>query len=359
MDFWTITTDSWNLMRRTGAVWRLALISAVQAFLYSVIVLGLIAPMVGLTQLAIVARSGADMSTPLDQPGSSVQFASAVSQAVQWVGANWALLVVGIVVITLAWVASGVLDVAATAGIITQTAASREGRPASAAAGLRDGFRIWWRTVGLLAVAALPSLVYMLSIAVFTFFTVSLPLYQGRLPEPYSLTAGSAMSAPLSTLVSFVAIPLGVLVMLGLRFAVLQDCEWREALRRAWNLARARFIDVLLMYLVVLGVTMAAIVLVGVVAGLIAIVFSIGIAIMLPVGGFSAPVIVLGAIFTIVCLLLLATTLVVALTWTSVAWTLFWRRTVGAEQPAASSSAAPFGTSVDPAISSGMRGDLT
>ena len=360
MDFWTITTDSWSLMRRTGAVWRLALISAVQVFLYSLIVLGLIAPMSILMQLAIVARSGAETSGSLD-PANSAQFATWASQGVQWVGTNWVPLVATIIVLVVAWAASGVLDVAATAGIIMQTDAGREGRPTSAIAGIRDGFRIWWRTVGLLAVAALPSLAYMLAIAVFTFVSVSLPLYQGRLPDAYALSASNAMTAPLSTLVSLVAVPLGVLVALGLRFAALQDCEWREAIAQAWRLARARFIDVLLMYLVILGVTTAVIIIVGVVSGLIATVGAVGVAFMVSggAGGLSAPVIVLVAIAAVACMLLLVAGLVATLTWASVAWTLFWRRAVGAEQLVEPSMAAPFGTLVDPAVSGATEGDLT
>jgi hypothetical protein len=213
--------------------------------------------------------------------------------------------------------------------------------------------------VGLLAVAALPSLIYLLAIALFTFFTVSLPLYQGRLPDAISLSASNALTAPLSTLVSLAAIPLGVLVALGLRFAVLQDCEWREALGRAWRLGRSRFVDVALMYLVILGITTAVVIVMGIVVGVVVSVGGIGIAVMVSGAGVSAPVVVLGVVVALISMLVLAAGSVATFTWVSVAWTLFWRRAIGAEQPAAPVPAAPFATPFDPALSGSMKGDLT
>ena len=349
MDFWTIATDSWGVMRRAGAVWRLALISTAQVLLYGLIVLGLVVPMAALVQLSAAARAGVDHVGTAGQP-EAAQFASQVSQAVVWVGAHWAPIVVVIVALTIAWAVSGVLDVAAAAGMITQTNASREGSPTSAATGLGDGFRIWWRTVALLAIAALPSLTYMLAIAVYTFVAVSLPLYQRRLPDASAVAAGNLISGPLSTLVSLVGVPLGVLVALGLRFAVLEDCEWRQAFARAWRLARARLVDVALMYLVIVGITTAIVLAIGLAVGLVAAVGGIVVGLLVAGGAglTTAPVIALGFVGAIVCGLLLLALTIVTLVWQSVAWTLFWRRVTGAEQPATIGTAARFGPSVGP-----------
>jgi hypothetical protein len=349
LDFWLITTDSFRLMRRTGAVWRLALISAIQVLLYTVIILGVIAPMGVLTQLAVATGSGGDPNT-LGSGANAVEFATAVSNGVRWVGTNWVPLVAGIVVLTLAWAASGVFDVAATAGIITQTNASRDGRPTSAATGIRDGFRIWWRTVGLLAIAALPSLVYLLAIAVYTFTAVSLPLYQGRLPQAPNLSGG-AVSTPFSALISLFGIPLSVLVALGLRFAVLEDCEWRQAFVRAWRLTRARLVDVTLMYLMIVVITLAAVIGVSVVAAFVFTVGGIGVGLILAGGGAlsSAPVVALGIIGSVALGVLLLALAIVTLAWQSVAWTLFWRRATGAEQPV-SGGPSQFRPAVGPTI---------
>ena len=354
-----MTADTWRLMRHTGALWRLAAISTLQLLLYVVIVVGLITPMTMLTRLAVFARLGSGTSSPLSESDSGAQFASVVSGAVQWVGMHWIPLMLAIIAIVVCWVVSGVFDVAATAGIITQTAASREDRPAAAAAGLRDGFRIWWRTVALLALAALPALVYLLIVAVTTFVAVSLPLYQGRLPDAAALTASNGISTMLSSVISLVSIPLAVLVALGLRFAVLGDCEWRDAVGRAWRLMRVRAVDVLVMYLLIAGIGIAIAVVMSILMCLVGAVLGVIVAVVVAGGAklLSASVVGVGGVAAVFLLVILFAATMVSVAWQSVAWTLFWRRATGAEQPVSPRPEMPGTVALTDATPGPLRGD--
>ena len=345
MDFGRIISDSWRIMRTTKALWWLGLISAVQISLYALIVGGMIAPMAVLTQLMVTVRQGSEAGAGTD----TAQLSAAVTTAGLWLSANWPALLTGASALVLAWGVAGVYDVAATAGLITQAEASAQGRPASASTGLRDGFHVWWRTVGLLAVAALPSLIYMVAIGLVTLFAVSLPLYQGALPNPAALRTGTALSQPLSLLVSIVSIPLGILVALGLRFAVLRGFEWRESLAHAWDLAKHRLTDVGLMYLIVIGIG-TAISLVGMIPSIVLfVVFAIVAAVTIGAshGAVSATLVVIGCIFAILVLVLFLVVMVATIMWQSVAWTVFWRQITGVE-PACQPSVAPSYVASDP-----------
>jgi hypothetical protein len=344
-----VMLDAWAMMRRTGALWRLAAISAAQVVLYSVIVGGLIAPMGVLTQMLVQAQQYDAAMTGLPEPAAVSASREFLAAAVQWLSGHWTPIFVSMAVITTVWAVFGIYDVAATAGMITQAEAVSMRRKASAAAGLRDGFRIWWRTVGLLAIAALPSLIYMLVLALFMFFTVSLPLYRGQVPNAAAMSASNVVTGPLSMIVSIFGIPLSILVALGLRYAVLENREWRDAFGCAWRLAKTRLVEVTLMYFVVFMVlTLVSIVL----TVFVAVVAIVGVAVVAWSVSASGGTLTGTAVFVIAMgsLLLIAVsiaTMALMLLWQSVAWTVFWRRLTGREPEiyAAQSAAVPSASS--------------
>jgi hypothetical protein len=319
--------DSWAVMRRTSALWGLGVISALQASVYGLIVVGLIMPMMVLTQVLVSAgaatAAGDSSLAPLQAylPG-----------IVAWIERWQSLLVGGIVAVVVVWVALGVLDVAATAGLISQASKSAEGRDASVGAGMRDGFGIWWRTIGLLAVAALPGLAYLLGIALFTLFTISIPLSMGQAPDVGAMAAGNMINGVLSSVVSIVAIPLAVLVNLGLRYAVLEGQEWKPALTSAWRLARANFAEVAVMYLLQVGVSLAASVAVTIVLGFVSIVAGIAVATLVAAAHTFSGAAMFVTIIAVLIVTVVGCAYVVAITvWYSTVWTLFWRRLTGRE----------------------------
>ena len=175
--------------------------------------------------------------------------------AAQWVAARAGLIFAAMLgVFMLLWLVLGVLDVAAQVGMITQVDAVKERRTPSASAGMADGFRYWWRAVALLAIAALPALVYLLIVALVVLFTVSLPLFMGNQPAPGAALISNLVLTPLSAVSSLIAIPLAVLVQLALRFAVLENASWRPAFGRAWRLAKSALTEVAITYLLLVAV---------------------------------------------------------------------------------------------------------
>jgi hypothetical protein len=327
VDFGAIVADSWKAMRRNPALWGLAGVSALQVALYALIVGGVVAPMAVLSQAMIGLRASQVDGANTD---SAVQLSTLVTESGRWIGGHWALLV-GVTAAAMAlWATSGVMDVAATVGAITQTDAAMGGAQPSVSAGLHDGFGVWWRTIGLLAIAALPTLLYLLVYALITFYTVSLPLYTGSLPNPAAMSSGNAILVPMSTLVTIAGIPLGVIVALGLRFVALRGLDWRSALAAGWRLARERFGNVALMYLIIMAVTTLATIAATVVIAVVLVVL---------VG-------MLGVVALIPMLALIAGTLL----WQSVSWTVFWRRSLAAETAPQASLGNSASSAENPAV---------
>jgi len=327
---WTgLLRDTWRIMRRTPALWGLGTVSALQAGMYGLIVVGLIAPMTALTQL-LVQMQTAPAGLGTGSGAETIQ--EFLPGAIAWIQRWEPALLAGIVAIVALWAVLGVLDVAATGGAISQTEAVVEGREATVGEGMRDGFKVWWRTVGLLAIAALPALSYLLVVALFTLFTISIPLRTGAAPDLSAISAGNAVNGVLSSAVGLIGIPLGVLVMLGLRYAVLEHQEWRAAFSSAWRLAGANFGDVVLMYLLQLGVSLGAAIVLTVAFGVLFAIAGVAIAVLVAAAhAFSG-----AAMFVTLIAILLASLLALAysvaiIVWFSVVWTLFWRRITGRE----------------------------
>lgn len=325
MDWTELLRDTWRVMRRTPALWGLGTVSALQAGMYGLIVVGLIAPMTALTQVLVQLQTA-----PSSLGANSQSLQEMLPGAIAWIQRWEPVLLGGIVASLIVWAVLGVLDVAATGGAVSQTVAAVEGRQATVGAGMRDGFRLWWRVVGLLAIAALPILLYLLVVALFTLFTISIPLRMGVAPDVGAIRSGDTFNGLLSSVVGLIGVPLGVLVTLGIRFAVVDGQEWRAAFASAWRLAKANFSNVALMYLLQLGVGIGA-----------TTVMSIAIAVVLAIAGIIVALLVGAAhslsgaaMFVTIIAVLLALLLVLVysigiIVWVSVVWTLFWRRITG------------------------------
>ncbi|MDR3686292.1 MAG: hypothetical protein P4L93_04970 [Coriobacteriia bacterium] len=328
MDWTGMLRESWRILRRTPTLWGLGAISALQLGVYTLIIMGLIVPMTLLTQALVVAGSAAASG------GASSGLASALPAVVAGIQ-RWAPeMVAGIVAIIVGWAVLGVFDVAATVGAITQTSAVLDGGDVSVGLGMRDGFGVWWRTIGLLAIAALPSLVYLLAIALFTLFTISIPLSMGQAPNVAAITGGNAINSVLSSVVGIIGIPLAVLVNLGLRYVAVEGQEWRFAFSSAWKLARSRLADVALLYLLQAGIGIAAGLALGIVVGILAAIVGAVVALLVAAAhAFSGPAMFVTLLACLTAGLVLFVYSVAVIVWSSVLWTLFWRRLTGREAP--------------------------
>jgi hypothetical protein len=318
VDWAGLVREAFRLTRRGAALWRLGAVSAVQLVLYVALLAVAVVPLGALTQLLAAPQSPEDMS-----PGT-IEF---LPLALSWVTNNRSTIVAAVLFLFAVWGTSGVFDVAATAGSISQTGRLADARSATFTQGMRDGFRVWWRTVGLLAIAAIPALISMFVLALVTLLTISIPITQGRSPSPGAIGAGSMLNSALSGVLGLLGIPLGVLAQLGMRFIVFEDAGWKSAWRSARELARTHFLDVAVMYLVQLAFVWACSAVFTLVVGAFAVAFGVSVALIVGAAhSFS------GAAFFVSTLGVVALTVasvggfVFLLVWQSVAWTLFWRR---------------------------------
>jgi hypothetical protein len=328
VEYGRIVREAWSITVRTKSLWWLGGIAAAQVAVYLVVVSGLVAPMAALPALAS-AITASSTSLSAGVPTAAERLLVAVGQ---WLGTHWLALATGTALVLAAWLVLGVLDVAAQIGIVTQANAVAERRPASLRAGMRDGFLHWWRAVALLALAALPTMVYLLVMAAVVFFTVSLPLYLGQPPNPGGAFLANLVLSPLSAVVSVLSVPLAVLVQLALRFAVVDDVVWRPAFRSAWRLAKSNLTEIFIAYAVVALVSMVALLLFAFLAALLALIASVlflGGALVLTSGDTSsAGRIALFGTAGFVALLFVAFQAVMFV-WQSSVWTLVWRDRAG------------------------------
>jgi hypothetical protein len=326
VDWGGLVREAWRLAFRTRPLLGLSAITALQAVALIVMSGGVVALFV-VVLIQAFAPAGAGSPT-----------------LVQSLASLWPALMASALGLMAVWLVLAVFDVAARPGLITQTLAASDGRAASIAAGLGDGFRIWWRTVGLLAIAAMPGLIYALVLSIGLLFVVSLPMYLGNAPDPVVLSLANSLSQPLGGLVSLVAIPLGVLSQLGLRYAAAEDLHWRPAFSAAWVLAKARFADVALVYLLlvaligIVGLGLAIVLgILGLIAAAVTLAFGAG------AGGPSAAAVM----SWVVCGVLGAVTLFVfqvyAGAFSSVMYTMFWVRVSGSLGSAEKSLPIPGG----------------
>lgn len=328
MDYWGVVKGAWSITRRTRALWWLGVISAAQLVVYTFILVALAVPMSLIAQLIAPPRFP-DLAVQAQFDAVRERL---LTGSVQWLGTNKTALVAGVVVIFALWLVLGVLDVASQTGIITQVYSVAEKRGASLRTGLRDGFRLFWRAAGLLALAALPNLVLLLIMSLAIYATVTWPVSHGRLPDVNAAMTANIMLAPLSAIASVISVPLAVLVQLGMRFAVIGDRQWRDSFSAAWGLAKSSALEVALMYVILASVAAgAALVFVLAVAAVAAVAAAVllGIA-MVGTGGDTGAsgVIALVGASALGALLLLAFQSMMFV-WMSSAWTLFWRVATG------------------------------
>jgi hypothetical protein len=320
-----ILRDAWTVATRTWALWWLGVISALQAAVLTLVITSMTVPLTLIPTMATALASGPDTA-------ESNRFLFAVTD---WISGHLAVIVAVVVAVYTFWLALAIVDVAAQTGIVSQVDAVAEGKPASVRAGLRDGFRLWWRAVALLSIAMLPGLIILLAVAIVMFLTVSLPLLKGQPPSPALMVISNQFSAPLSSLISAVTIPLAILAGIALRYAVIDDIEWRPSLRASWQLIKVNLAEVAITYVLLVAITLPVIMVFGVVVLAIAGVAgaaTFGVTVAFSGGTDAAIATAFGAAFATAFAaggLLFVAFQAAMFVWQSCVWTIVWRNLTG------------------------------
>lgn len=329
MEYGDIIRQSWRIVRAERALWGFGAISAVQGLVGGAVI-AIVAVMGG-----AVAAMGQILATQgLESGGSDAEFDLMLARGFDAVAPWMPAFIAGLMVVMLLWLFVAIFDVAGGAGLISQADAALKGQPTSFGDGMARGFSAWGRVAALLALSAAPALVAALVQSLATFGSTTLPLLAGETPDPVTMMFANQAASGVGSLVSLLAVPVGVLAVVALRWVVLEDMGWRMALGRSWHTCKTRFADVALMYLVLLAVALGVGIVLALAAGVLVAVFGT-VVVVLAIAESMVAAVLLG----VVGLLLL--TGVVGLSQgalavvMSVAWTVFWRRlTAPAEQPA-------------------------
>ena len=335
LDIGRVLSDAWRIARRSRPLWGLCAISTAQTAVYSLVVLLMVLPSAALPQLVAPLEMASRATAP--EAAQHARASSVLLSGSEAIVRNLPAVIGGIIALLCVWIVSGVFDVAAQAGTITQVAEELGGRRASVGVGVRDGFAVWWQTIGLLAIAALPALVVVLGLGISTLLTYTLPLMRGELPSSTGAVWGQLALAPLQSIMSLVSVLLSVVVQLALRFVAIDRAPWRAALRKGWVIARRRTADVALVYLFATAVALAAVLAETIVLGLVCTL----------VGGLAGGLtLVVGAAFPVGLGVGIGSAVVVGsvgmfgfqtvlLAWYSAVWTILWSRVRGdAPEPA-------------------------
>jgi len=342
VDYWDIVKESFRTVRTQRGLWGFAGISAV-AGVFGSVVFGLLGVVVALdVMLGQLLVMGDASGGP-----AAVRVAGALLRAQAQARPWMPMIVAAVALLVVAWLVAVIFDVAAAGGVIAQTDKSLRGERVSFRAGMSQGFALWGRTATLMALAAAPALATAFMQTAGMFVTVTLPLMSGAEVDVAGVLATNRMTNVVGSLLSLLAIPLGVLCALALRWALLEGATWRSALGAAWRACTSNLAEVALIYLVLLALSVVAGVLIGVVVGVLAAVLAI-IVVMLFVAGSDTAALAVGAL-SAGCLILIGAAIQGGLSVVvSVAYTLFWRRLTA---PADDSSISAPGLAVEGNVS--------
>lgn len=312
MDYFEIVRGGWAVVRRERGLWWLGAVEALHVLLLWLLMLSVTLPLLLVLFLAFAPQQ----DLPLPPIADDLSF---------WLSRNYVALMASMVIAFLAYAVAAVVTVAAQGGIVHQVGQALRGGPVSASRGLAAGFAMWWRTAAILALPALPSLLFLLALALMLQFMVVGPLSAGGSPDALQLRITLDAISPLSTLVSFATVPLSVWAFLALRFAILADLTWRDAYVAAWRLAKAHLKDVALLFLVIYAVMFVVAFVAEVVIGLASGLLSLVAILSWSMGGVAVAIAFVAFAALVAMIALAGVSAGIALV-TSAVWTLFWTR---------------------------------
>ncbi len=305
MDYFDILKRAWNITWKYKMLW----------------VLGLFAG----------AGSGGSSnggSSYSGNTGSGDYPSASVDQFTRWATDNVALIAVGIgllVVIGFIW---WVLSIAAQGGLVHGANEAAEGRTPSLRASWGVGFSKWGRTFMIGFVLGLPVAVVAIVMALVFIAMIGGGAALGdEAAMGAALAGGVCLVLPIFVvLVVAMSLIIGIVYQLALRYGVLDDITFGQAIRRGWDDLWAKR-GAFMMFLVMI--------LPGFAAGLIMLLFMLPF--MVPAIAFAVAekFVMAGAMFVLMALVMMVPTAVYG-TFISSAWTVFFRRMTGREPSAKS-----------------------
>lgn len=320
MDYFGILKKAWNITWKYKALW----------------VLGLFAGM--------GSGSGGNSGSSYQQSSSDVSSGTA-DQFTQWASDNLLLIAIVVGVLVVIAVVFWVLSIAAQGGLVHGANEGAEDRKPS----LRDawgvGFSKWGRTFMIGFMLGLPILAVVAVFSVLMLVTIGGGAAAGDEAAGAAIAGGLCLVLPIFVVVIIaLSVIIGIVYQLALRYGVLDDITFGQAIKRGWNdlwAKRGAFV----MWLVMLLPQFAI--------GMVMLLFMLPF--MLPAIGFAvAGQFVMAGAFGVLMVLVLMLPGAVYGTFVSAAWTVFFRQMTGREPSTRSMPAAPPSYGVPAAPLSGV-----
>ena len=267
----------------------------------------------------------------------------------QWLPA----IVVGVALLTVIGIAFAIVGIGARGGLIWAVNEIEEGRRPRLGQAWDAGFAKFWSLLGFGIMVQLPIVIAAFAMAAAILLPILTPLLRGRTPDPAGVIVPMCGALAIGIPVLLVAgLVLGVMYITGTRFIVLNGASAGHAVGESWRALRARFADHALMYLINVGLSIAA----SLVIAVPLIVLTLMVAVPVAVAGASSHwgflAVVVGVAFLVVMVVAFAYSAIWG-TFTSSLWTIFFRRLTGREPlwPDASPiPVAPAGAPMAPAV---------
>lgn len=307
MDYFGILKKAWNITWKYKALW----------------VLGLFAGM---------GSGSSGNSGSSYQQGSGDVSSGTADQFAQWANDNLLLIAIVVGVLVIIAVVFWVLSIAAQGGLVHGANEGAENRKPS----LRDawgvGFSKWGRTFMIGFVLALPIIAVAVVLTILMIAMIGGGAAAGEEAAGAAIAGGLCLVLPIFVVVIIaLSVIVGIVYQLALRYGVLDDITFGQAIKRGWNdlwAKRGAFV----MWLVMLLPQFA----IGVVMLLFMLPF------MLPAIGFAvAGQFVMAGAFGVLMVLVLMLPGAVYGTFVSSAWTVFFRQMTGKEPSTRSVPATP------------------
>ncbi len=254
-------------------------------------------------------------------------FSAFADQLQQWLP----FILIALVLLVLVGIAFAVLAIGARGGLVWAVDEIESGRRPRLGEAWNAGFSRFWSIFGLGLLLQLPIVLAGLTLAAVIMVPIFGPLLRGGEPDPATVLAPMcgvlAIGVPLLLVASLI---LGVMYITGVRFIMLFGMGATHAAGESWRALRARLGDHALMYVISLGLSIAA----SLAFAIPVVMVSLATIVPAVVGATSRSWGVVIAMISVFMVLIVALGFAYSAVWgtfTSAMWTVFFRRLTGRE----------------------------
>jgi hypothetical protein len=315
MRFGEIIKKSWNITWRYRALW----------------VLGVFA---GITGGGGAGGGGGNSFRGLSSPApsSSGQSPPFNPDTFRTLAERWLpMIVAGAALLVVIGIAFAIVSIGARGGLIWAVNEIEEGRRPKLGHAWDAGFSRFWSLFALGLMIQLPIVVAALALGAAILVPIVGPLLRGATPHPAAvlvpICGGLAIGVPVLLVAGLI---LGIMYITGIRFIMLEGAGAVHAVGESWRAFRARFADHAVMYLINLGLNIAA----GFALAIPIVIITFAMVVPAAVAGASGHWGSLAVVIAVLALLLIVLGFAYAAIWgtfTSALWTIFYRRLTGRE----------------------------